>query len=256
MNQPARSLSGEVVLVTGATGGIGRAIALRFAELGASVVINHLDEPDAAEELCESLRSHGNHAVAIQADVRRSRDVEHLAERASSAVGPVDTVVSAAGSYPRIPWNDLDVEQWNTLLENNLTSHFLVARAFTNRMQRQHRGRIIAIGSVLAHVGRHDLAPYIAAKAGVEGLVRALARELGPYGITANCVAPGSVQVPAENLVVDDIAAMEERQLARQCIKRRGTPEDVAHAVTFLAHPEAGFITGQTLFVDGGWFLG
>jgi 3-oxoacyl-[acyl-carrier protein] reductase len=118
------------------------------------------------------------------------------------------------------------------------------------------RGRIIAIGSVLAHVGRHDLAAYISAKAGVEGLMRALARELGPSGITANCIAPGSIRVQAEETVVDDLPAMEERQLARQCIKRRGTPADVAHAVGFLARRSAGFITGQTLYIDGGWFLG
>lgn len=256
MSESGQHLSGDVVVVTGATGGIGRAIALRLAEMGGSVAINHLSDPDAAEELCEALRSLGARAVAIQADVRDSRDVARLAERATSALGPVDIVISAAGSYPRIPWSDLGIDQWNALLQNNLTSHFLVARAFTDHMLHQRRGRIITIGSVLAHIGRHDLAAYIAAKAGVEGLVRALARELGPSGITVNCVAPGSIQVQAENDVVDDIGAMEQRQLGRQCIKRRGTPEDVAHAVSFLAQVDAGFITGQTLFVDGGWFLG
>jgi len=249
-------LAGNVALVTGATGGIGRAIALGLAELGAAVVVNHLDTPDEAHQLREQIRGRGVKAVAVQADVRDEADVARLAEEASFALGPVDTIVSAAGAYPRIPWNDLGSDQWRMMLDANLTSHYLVAHAFTGSMQAQGRGRIIAIGSVLAHVGRHDLAAYIAAKAGVEGLMRALARELGPHGITANCIAPGSIKVEAENTVVEDPAAMEERQLGRQCIKRRGTPEDIAQAVAFLAQRSSGFITGQTLYVDGGWFLG
>jgi 3-oxoacyl-[acyl-carrier protein] reductase len=252
----ATLLAGNVALVTGATGGIGRAIALRLAELGAAVAVNHLDAPAEADLLCDQIRGRGVKAVAIHADVSDEADVARLADEASFALGPVDTIVSAAGAYPRVAWNKLTADQWRTMLDINLTSHYLVAHAFTDSMQAQGRGRIIAIGSVLAHVGRHDLAAYIAAKAGVEGLMRALARELGPHGITANCVAPGSIKVAAENNVVDDPAAMEERQLVRQCIKRRGTPDDVAHAVAFLAGCGSGFITGQTLYVDGGWFLG
>ncbi|HEV2634535.1 MAG TPA: SDR family NAD(P)-dependent oxidoreductase [Actinocrinis sp.] len=256
MTEIGSPLSGQVALVTGATGGIGSAIALHLADLGAAVAINHLDEPDEAHRLCEQLRTRGAEAVAIQADVREPGDVNRLAEEASFALGPVDTVVSAAGNYPRIPWTELDPAQWNSMISTNLTSHFLVARAFTESMQAQGQGRIIAVGSVLAHIGRHELAAYIAAKAGVEGLIRALARELGPDGITANCVAPGSIRVRAEETVVDDVPEMEKRQLARQCIKRRGTPADVAQAVGFLAQRGAGFITGQTIYVDGGWFLG
>lgn len=256
MSEEWSPLAGNVALVTGATGGIGSAVALRLAELGASVVVNHMDAPDEAHRLRDQIRGLGVKAVAIRADVRDENQVRSLAEDASFALGPVNIVVSAAGAYPRIPWRALGPNKWRSMLESNLTSHYLVAQAFTGSMQDQGRGRIIAIGSVLAHVGRHDLAAYIAAKAGVEGLVRALARELGPHGITANCVSPGSIEVEAEKAVVEDIAAMEERQLGRQCIKRRGTPDDVAQAVAFLAQRSAGFITGQTLFVDGGWFLG
>lgn len=255
IGQP-KPLADSVALVTGATGGIGSAIALRLAELGAAVAVNHLDSPDEADRLRDQVRAHGVKAVVIQADVRNEADVTRLADEASSALGLVDTIVSAAGAYPRIPWNKLTSDQWRTMLDTNLTSHYLIAHAFTDSMQAEGHGRIIAIGSVLAHVGRHDLAAYIAAKAGVEGLIRALARELGLHGITANCVAPGSIKVPAENAVVDDAAAMQERQFGRQCIKRRGTPEDVAHAVAFLAQRDSSFITGQTLYVDGGWFLG
>lgn len=256
MTEIHNPLAGQVALVTGAAGGIGSAIALHLADLGAAVAVNHLDAPDKADELRDQVRSRGAKAVSIKADLREPDEVRRLAEEATSALGPVDVVVSAAGSYPRIPWGELDLGQWNSMISSNLTSHYLVAHAFTESMQALGRGRIIGIGSVLAHVGRHDLAAYISAKAGLEGLMRALARELGPHAITANCVAPGSIQVQAERSVVDDLAAMEERQLARQCIKRRGAPADVAHAVAFLAHPNAGFITGQTIYVDGGWFLG
>jgi 3-oxoacyl-[acyl-carrier protein] reductase len=249
-------LAGNVALVTGATGGIGSAIALRLAQMGAAVAINYLDTPDEAHRLRDQIRGRGAKAVAVQADVRNEQDVARLADEASLALGPVDTIVSAAGAYPRIPWDKLASDAWRTMLDTNLTSHYLVAHAFTDSMQAQGRGRIIALGSVLAHVGRHDLAAYVAAKAGVEGLIRALARELGPHGITANCVAPGSIKVSAEDTVVDDPIAMHDRQLGRQCIKRRGTPEDVAHAVAFLTQHGSGFITGQTLYVDGGWFLG
>lgn len=249
-------LTGTVALVTGATGGIGSAIATRLAEMGASVALNHLDAPEKARDLCDLLQERGAQAVPIQADVRDPDQVEKLRAEVAQVLGPVDTVVSAAGSYPRIPWHELDPDRWKAMLDSNLTSHYLIARAFTPAMRARSGGRIIAIGSVLAHVGRHELAAYIAAKAGVEGLMRALARELGPHDITANCVAPGSIQVEAERSVVKDIAAMEQRQLDRQCVKRRGKPTDVAEAVAFFARPGAGFITGQTLYVDGGWFFG
>lgn len=256
MTSDNRPLAGSVALVTGATGGIGSAIALRLAEAGAAVIINHLDAPDHAHDLCEQLHRRDAHAVAIQADVRDPAQVDHLRIHAERTLGSPDTIISAAGAYPRIPWDELDPQHWNDMLETNLTSHYLITHAFTPAMRARRRGRIIALGSVLAHIGRHDLAAYIAAKAGVEGLIRALARELGPHGITANCIAPGSIHVDAENNVVDDPAAMHQRQLDRQCIKRRGTPADIAEAAAFLAAPAAGFITGQTLYIDGGWFLG
>ena len=256
MTTETSALAGTVALVTGATGGIGRAIALRFADMGASLVINHLDAPEEARNLCDQIHTRGSRAIPIQADVRDPKQVENLRAEADRIFGFVDTIVSAAGTYPRIPWDELGLDQWNDMLAINLTSHYLVTHAYTPAMQAHRRGRIIAIGSVLAHIGRHDLAAYIAAKAGVEGLIRALARELGSYGITANCVSPGSIQVDAEHSVVHDPAAMERRQLDRQCIKRRGTPADVAEATAFFAQPNAGFITGQTLYIDGGWFLG
>ena len=248
-------LTGRTALVTGATGGIGTAVVQQLAAKGAIVVIAHHDEPKAAAELAVDVAASGGRAFALEADLRDESAVSELHAQAVARLGTIDILVSNAGSYPRTPWAETTPAVWNAMLSVNLTSHYLLARAVSPGMAARGRGRIITMGSVLAAVGRQELSAYISAKAGVEGLTRALARELGPSGITVNCIAPGSIQVPAEQTVVDDPEAMTIRQLARQCIKRRGAPTDVAAAVAFLAGEDAGFITGQTLHVDGGWVL-
>jgi NAD(P)-dependent dehydrogenase (short-subunit alcohol dehydrogenase family) len=251
-----RSLKSHTALVTGATGGLGAAIARRLAAEGAAVILAHLDCWDAAGALAEEITAEGGTARSVEADLRDLDAVRDLCQQAHSRLGPVDILVSNAGAYPRTSWAGTTPNVWDDMLATNLTSHYLLAHELTAGMAALGWGRIITIGSVLATAGRHDLSAYISAKAGLEGLTRALARELGPVGITANCVAPGSISVPAEAAVVPDADAMTTRQLARQCVQRRGQPSDVAAAVAFLATPDAGFITGQTLRVDGGWILG
>ncbi|RBM17297.1 SDR family NAD(P)-dependent oxidoreductase [Streptomyces sp. PT12] len=249
-------LTGRTALITGATGGIGSALSRRIAAHGAAIALTHLNDHRAAETLTAHITTHGGTAIALEADLRDTDAVDDLCHRATSRLGPIDILISNAGAYPRVPWPTMTPTDWHEALNINLTSHYLLARALTPTMTARNHGRVITIGSVLASAGRHELAGYISSKAGLEGLTRALARELGPSGITANCVAPGSIQVPAEKAVVDDPVAMTSRQLARQCIQRRGTPDDIAAAVAFLAADDAGFITGQTLRVDGGWILG
>ncbi|MFB7630445.1 SDR family NAD(P)-dependent oxidoreductase [Streptomyces sp. NPDC056149] len=249
-------LNGHTALVTGATGGIGSAIVQRLAADGAAVAMAHFGDHQAATDLVANLTHTGQTAIALEADLRDPRAVHTLCQQAHERLGPVDVLVSNAGAYPRIPWTETTPSSWQEGLETNLTSHYLLAHAITPGMTAGRWGRIITIGSVIAAAGRHDLSAYISAKAGLEGLTRALARELGAEGVTANCVAPGSIRVPAEDSVVPDPVAMTARQLARQCVPRRGRPEDIAATVAFLASEEAGFITGQTLRVDGGWVLG
>ncbi|MER0241028.1 SDR family oxidoreductase [Streptomyces sp. HSW2009] len=249
-------LNGHTALVTGVTGGLGSAIARRLAADGATVVLAHLDDDQAAAELATHITDSGGTTIPLAADLRDTESVRSLCHKAHDRLGPIDILVSNAGAYPRRPWTETTPAHWDDALATNLTSHYLLTHELTPTMTAAGWGRIITIGSVLATTGRHDLAGYISAKAGLEGLTRALARELGPAGITANCVAPGSIRVPAEDTVVEDPQAMTVRQLARQCVQRRGRPEDVAAAVAFLATDEAGFTTGQTLRVDGGWILG
>ncbi|MGX2995783.1 SDR family NAD(P)-dependent oxidoreductase [Streptomyces sp. JNUCC 64] len=249
-------LNSRTALVTGATGGIGSAIARRLAADGATVALAHLDDDRAAAELATRITDSGGTVISLGADVRDAEAVHAICQQAHDRLGPIDILISNAGAYPRRPWTETTPARWDDALATNLTSHYLLARELSPSMKAIGWGRIITIGSVLATAGRHELAGYISAKAGLEGLTRALARELGPAGITANCVAPGSIRVPAEDTVVDDSEAITARQLARQCVQRRGRPEDIAAAVAFLATNDTSFITGQTLRVDGGWILG
>ncbi len=251
LSQPLR---GKTALITGAATGIGAAIAKAFATAGATVAVNHLAQHDQAAQLIHRLGQTAT-AVSVSADLTNASEVRSMTGEILAAVGPVDILVNNAGAYPRVPWHEMTDTDWAFALETNLTIHYRVTRAFTTAMITRRWGRIINISSVTARVDRRTHVAYGAAKAGLLGLTRSLARELGPHGICVNTVLPGAIQVDAENMIPPPHLTPPEEQLRRQCVPRRGQPEDVAAAVTFLATPAASFITGQSLHVDGGWLL-
>lgn len=242
-------LANRVAIVTGATGGLGKAIAGALAAEGATVVVNYAHSAQRAEELVHSLEAAGGKALAVQADVATTEGAEALVKATIEAFGKVDILVNNAGITRDTLLLRMKEADWDAVLDTNLKGVFLCSKAVARPMLKARSGRIINIGSVSGLVGVAGQANYSAAKAGMVGLTRSLARELGSRGVTVNCVAPGAIDA-GMLLELND----EQRQayLKQIPLERFGTPEDVAGAVLFLTSPGASYISGQTLAVDGG----
>lgn len=242
-------LEGKVALVTGASRGIGRAIAEVLARQGAAVVINYRANAAAAATVVQAIQERGGRALAIQADVRSAEDVEHLVKATIETFGRLDILVNNAGITKDTLLVRMKEEEWDEVLETNLKGVFLCTRAVQRQMMRQRYGRIICISSVSGLAGNAGQANYAAAKAAIIGFVKSVAKEVGSRGITVNAVAPGFVPT---DLTADLPPELVAQAVERSALKRQGTAEDIAYAVAFLASDEAAFITGQTLAVDGG----
>ncbi len=242
------NLSDRVVLVTGSGRGIGRAIALKLAEVGAIVVVNDSDEA-LAGGVAEDIKAMNRQSSAIIADVSSSSDVAKLVETTEATYGKVDILVNNAGITRDQLLMRMSDEDWDKVLTVNLKSVFLCTRAVLRHMIKQRWGRIISIASIVGVVGNPGQANYASAKAGIIGFTRTIAKEVASRGITVNAIAPGFIDT-------DMTQRLEENQ--RQEFKRQipvgyfGSPRDVAEAVAFLASEEARYITGQVLHVDGG----
>lgn len=243
-----------VAIVTGAGSGIGSAIATRLAARY-DLILTHLTRDEESQHVVARAEQAGAVVRIVTGDLTIDTTLDGLEMEIDQANDRLAVLVSNAGAYPRIPWDELNLSAFRQQIEINLVTHVACAKLVTPALTTCGHGRIVAVSSVLTLLGRVDLAGYIAAKSGLEGLIRALARELGPHGVTVNCIRAGSIEVPAEYAVVPDHEVMVTRQLDRQCIKRRGQPEDIAAAVDFLTSREAGFITGQCLTIDGGWCM-
>lgn len=245
----AFSLSGKRALVTGAARGIGRAIACELAAAGADVVINYAGSREAAEQVAADCRALGVRALAVQADVADSAAVARLFAESVEFLGGLDILVNNAGITRdglllRLSDDDID-----KVLATNLRGAMLCARAAAKIMLKQRSGRIINISSVVALCGNAGQTNYAAAKAGLIGMSKSLARELGGRGVTVNVLAPGFIETDMTAVLSD---GQREQMLSRVPLGRAGLPQDVANAVRFLAADEAGYITGQVLGIDGG----
>lgn len=239
-------------LVTGASRGIGRAIAAVLAREGWAVCVNYLERRDAAESLVRELRAQGRAAMAFQADIADRESADACVRAASEELGPVELLVNNAGISRQGLFQDLDDAAWDRLLAVNLTGPRNAVLAVLPHMLSEKRGCVVNISSMWGLRGASCEAAYAATKAGVIGLTRSLALELAPSGIRVNCVAPGCVETDMVRVLGEDT----RRMLAEETpLGRLGRPEDVAEAVAFLASEKAAFITGQVLAADGGFVV-
>jgi NAD(P)-dependent dehydrogenase (short-subunit alcohol dehydrogenase family) len=242
--------AGRVALVTGAARGIGRAFSEGLAGEGARLVLVDVDEPRLAA-VAADIGGGGGEAVTVPADVTRPEDVDRMIGAAVERFGRLDVLVNNAGRFPIVPIEQITLEDWRAVVALNLEAVFLAIRAAAAPMRRQGYGRIVNVASVTVFTGPRGFAHYAAAKAGVIGLTRVAATELGPDGITVNVIVPGLTL--SETVAGDPrLREMAEARVKVRAVPRHSRPEDLVPTLLYLAAPEADFITGQTVSVNGG----
>ncbi len=241
-----------MALVTGASRGIGAATAQRLAQDGFDVAVNYLEGKESALRVVNRNEAQGRRSIAVQADVSRIADVRRMVAETVRGLGRLDVLVNNAGVYDRALFDDTTPEDWDRRIAVNLSSCFYAAKAAVPEMRKVGGGRIISVTSQLAYRGTSHGADYVAAKAGIVGLTKALALELAKDGILVNAVAPGSIET---DILAGDTPEDRARRLRTIPLGRVGRAEEVAAAIAFLASPDSAYITGQVLHVNGGSLL-
>ncbi|EST52617.1 3-ketoacyl-ACP reductase [Brevibacillus panacihumi W25] len=245
-------LTGKTALVTGASRGIGRAIALKLAEAGANIVVNYAGSEGAASETVAQVKALGRDAIMIRANVSDSEEVNEMFKTALEHFGSLDILVNNAGITRDNLLMRMKEEEWDAVIDTNLKGVFNCLKAATRPMMKQRSGKIINITSVVGVLGNPGQANYVAAKAGVIGLTKTAAKELATRGITVNAVAPGFIDTEMTAVLPEDVKAGLIGQIP---LGRLGQTDDIANVVVFLASDAANYMTGQTLHVDGGMYM-
>jgi 3-oxoacyl-[acyl-carrier protein] reductase len=245
-------LTGKVAVVTGAGKGIGRAIALRLAQHGASIVINYRSSAKEAEEVIQEIRKNGGKAEMVQGDVSSFEDADKVIKFAVLNFGRLDILVNNAGITKDTLLLRMKEEDFSKVIDVNLKGVFNCTKHASAVMLKQKSGRIINISSVVGLMGNAGQANYAAAKAGILGFTKSIAKELGTRGITVNAIAPGFITTDMTEVLSDKV---KEKLIENVPLKRLGSPEDVANLAAFLASDNASYITGQVINVDGGMVM-
>ena len=246
-------LDGRVALVTGGGGGLGADMCRALSAAGAAVAVAGRTQ-ETIDAVRDQVRAAGGRAVSALADVSRKDSIDAMAEKVVRELGGIDILVNNAAVYPRRAWTEIAEEEWDEVLDTNLKGYFLCARACHDSMRERGHGRIVNLTSITFFGGWDMLLSYVSSKGGIVGFTRALARELGPEGITVNAISPGAFPTDAEKIHPDP-EGYNRFILERQSLKRRGTPEDIGNLAVFLASDASSFITGQLFEIDGGWVM-
>jgi glucose 1-dehydrogenase len=255
-------LAGQPALVTGANSGIGKAVALGLARAGADVAVNYVTHPETADEVAHEIAGMGRRVITLKADVSREDEVERMFAAAIAAFGTLHISVSNAGLQRDSKFDEMTLEQWNTVIGVNLTGQFLCARAAAREFKRRGvdrsvspaAGKIICMSSVHQEIPWSGHANYAASKGGVMMLMKSIAQELAPHFIRVNSIAPGAIRTPINTAAWDTPEAYASL-MTLVPYKRIGEPDDIAQAAVWLASDAADYVTGATLFVDGGMTL-
>lgn len=245
-------LKGKTAVVTGASRGIGRAVALELAEQGANVVVNYSGSEAKAHEVVEAIKEMGGEAIAVRANVGNMEDVQAMMKEALAQFETIDILVNNAGITRDNLLMRMKEDEWDDVININLKGVFNATKAVTRQMMKQRSGRIINVASIVGVMGNAGQANYVAAKAGVIGLTKSTARELASRHITVNAIAPGFITTDMTDKLTEEVKAEMLKQIP---LARFGEAKDIASVVSFLASEKSAYITGQTLHVDGGMVM-